>query len=57
MLPAVLYIPYATLYYEQTRKIITFAQFEEVTLAGGKRNAEEESYILASIDELSTYNY
>ena len=51
---AVLYIPYANSYNEQTRDIITFAQFEEGNLAESKRNKEEDEPILDSIDESST---
>ena len=42
MKPAVSYIPHATLSYEKTGNIITFAQFEESNLVKNEHNAEED---------------
>ena len=42
--------------HEQTNGIITFAHFEEGGLVENESNAEDDKSILASIDELSTYN-
>ena len=44
MRPAVLYIPYATSYHEQTGDIITFEKFKEGVLVENERDvAEDES--------------
>ena len=56
MKPSVSYIPYATPSHEQTGDIIKFSQFEEGNLLENERNAEEDKYISASIDLLSTDN-
>ena len=47
--PALLYIPYATSYHEQTGIIVTFAKFEEGVLLENKNNLVEYGSILASI--------
>ena len=41
MIPAVLYIPYATSSHEKTGDILTFAHFEEGGLVENERNVEE----------------
>ena len=56
MRPEVWYIPYATSSHEKTGDMINVLQFEEGDLVENKRNAEEDEYITASIDELSTCN-
>ena len=42
MQPTVSYILHAKLSHEQTGKIITFPQFEEVNLVENEHNVEEE---------------
>ena len=56
MQPEVSYIPHATSYHEKTGDLITFAQSKEGDLVENKLNTEEEESILASIDELYTYD-
>ena len=56
MQPEILYILYATSFYEQTGVIITFFKFKEGGLVENKLNVEEEESISDSIDDSSTYD-